>query len=546
MREESHGPPLFGASPALATAPHPIATRHPLLVPLHSLGQDQATCDRARLPTMGDDDPPPPGVNIEAAPFVPPPNLLPLPSAVASQTAHPNPAASKPQSEGMVVLQKATRPWTQAEQLQLEVAMRTVPRTEPKRWQLIASKVEGRTAKACALRAKELADEMKAAKAAKTADSASAPPTPKQPESKQKMPEAATAVAPALAPKATPAAPKEAAKAKTLTNAAPPQAPAVQAPAEAPAAVTNTSDANFHQLIANIGESQPRTTAKPKGPKVRPCVGCGDSKDRRQFSKTQWLKPDGVARCTACIDLPKASQRSGNDPQKSNGAAVSPAREPSREAAPAPAPAAAAASTNRKGPQVKPCADCGEAKPRGDYSKSQWIKHDTAVRRCAVCVEAAVAARKANRGNAAPKGEAAKSPPLSETVDAPPFIPQSKASGGPPEAAAAAPTKPRKRERGTARVMSGPLATTLPQQLHTETYECMVCYDKVRRRQEVWNCRTCYRVFHLKCIRKVASPTFIAPSPSVALALCLSSSLSPPLDHTTPTPHTSAHRHSGC
>ena len=36
-------------------------------------------------------------------------------------------------------------------------------------------------------------------------------------------------------------------------------------------------------------------------------------------------------------------------------------------------------------------------------------------------------------------------------------------------------------------------------------YECMICYDGVRRTQPVWNCKTCYSVFHLPCIRKWAS-----------------------------------------
>lgn len=40
------------------------------------------------------------------------------------------------------------------------------------------------------------------------------------------------------------------------------------------------------------------------------------------------------------------------------------------------------------------------------------------------------------------------------------------------------------------------------------TYECMVCCDRVRPNHEVWSCRNCYNIFHLRCIKKWAlSPT---------------------------------------
>ena len=44
----------------------------------------------------------------------------------------------------------------------------------------------------------------------------------------------------------------------------------------------------------------------------------------------------------------------------------------------------------------------------------------------------------------------------------------------------------------------------LSQQLSTGQYECMVCCDRVRVKDPVWSCSTCYHIFHLKCIKKWA------------------------------------------
>lgn len=44
----------------------------------------------------------------------------------------------------------------------------------------------------------------------------------------------------------------------------------------------------------------------------------------------------------------------------------------------------------------------------------------------------------------------------------------------------------------------------LSQQLSTGQYECMVCCERVRVKDPVWSCLTCYHIFHLKCIKKWA------------------------------------------
>jgi transcriptional repressor NF-X1 len=47
-------------------------------------------------------------------------------------------------------------------------------------------------------------------------------------------------------------------------------------------------------------------------------------------------------------------------------------------------------------------------------------------------------------------------------------------------------------------------AGMLTEQLLNESYECMVCCDKIRCHVAVWCCDNCYHVFHLKCARKWA------------------------------------------
>lgn len=47
-------------------------------------------------------------------------------------------------------------------------------------------------------------------------------------------------------------------------------------------------------------------------------------------------------------------------------------------------------------------------------------------------------------------------------------------------------------------------ASSLCEQLRNETYECMVCCERVRCTAAVWSCDSCFHVFHLGCVRKWA------------------------------------------
>lgn len=48
------------------------------------------------------------------------------------------------------------------------------------------------------------------------------------------------------------------------------------------------------------------------------------------------------------------------------------------------------------------------------------------------------------------------------------------------------------------------LAETIMKELTEQTYECMICYDNIKRAAPVWSCSTCFTVFHLDCARKWA------------------------------------------
>ncbi len=61
-----------------------------------------------------------------------------------------------------------------------------------------------------------------------------------------------------------------------------------------------------------------------------------------------------------------------------------------------------------------------------------------------------------------------------------------------------------KRKDGEKTIASSAQTSEIVQQLTAGVYECMVCCDRVRGRDEVWACPRCYNLFHLKCISRWA------------------------------------------
>ncbi|KAF6208238.1 hypothetical protein GE061_016690 [Apolygus lucorum] len=44
-------------------------------------------------------------------------------------------------------------------------------------------------------------------------------------------------------------------------------------------------------------------------------------------------------------------------------------------------------------------------------------------------------------------------------------------------------------------------------ELKTETTECSVCTENVKKQQHIWSCKNCYNIFHLECAAKCMDAT---------------------------------------
>ena len=64
--------------------------------------------------------------------------------------------------------------------------------------------------------------------------------------------------------------------------------------------------------------------------------------------------------------------------------------------------------------------------------------------------------------------------------------------------------KPRENERKVGGEGGGAPTSDLADQLRDNAYDCMVCCDAVRNRDEIWSCDECCTIFHLGCIKKWA------------------------------------------
>lgn len=182
---------------------------------------------------------------------------------------------------------------------------------------------------------------------------------------------------------------------------------AVKATVTQPLATNAEDDAGrFRTLISGIGER-----ALPQAGGGKQCSSCGEIKGRKLFSKNQWSRPDGAARCTACLKpQPTSSERgrgadggdartllsrddsmvshsmdSGAPPVAMSAGGRRSARGVDTITADAPPVAAAG---GRGSGAVRPCSDCGTSKPRQAFSKSQWSKPEGAPRKCTECLAA--------------------------------------------------------------------------------------------------------------------------------------------------------------
>ncbi|GBM55473.1 Transcriptional repressor NF-X1 [Araneus ventricosus] len=72
----------------------------------------------------------------------------------------------------------------------------------------------------------------------------------------------------------------------------------------------------------------------------------------------------------------------------------------------------------------------------------------------------------------------------------------------------------------------------LIQQLNKGDYECLVCCDRIRVKDQIWHCLNCYHVFHLRCIRKWArSPAASVPDEGWRCPACQNLTSKVPFDY---------------
>ena len=72
---------------------------------------------------------------------------------------------------------------------------------------------------------------------------------------------------------------------------------------------------------------------------------------------------------------------------------------------------------------------------------------------------------------------------------------------------------PRKRPgQGRTNDKDSNLRDRLTESLLKGTAECLICLDKVKQQQATWNCRNCFQVFHIGCIKKWAKSVTVEGS----------------------------------
>ena len=74
-----------------------------------------------------------------------------------------------------------------------------------------------------------------------------------------------------------------------------------------------------------------------------------------------------------------------------------------------------------------------------------------------------------------------------------------------------------RQQKGAEQVNATLQSDQLSQQLLTAAYECMVCCECVRERQEVWSCRSCFHIFHLRCVHRWAKSPAAAVDEGILL-----------------------------
>lgn len=108
--------------------------------------------------------------------------------------------------------------------------------------------------------------------------------------------------------------------------------------------------------------------------------------------------------------------------------------------------------------------------------------------------------------------------PPTVSMDTDRMVVRQVASDSKPGSAKAAPRH--RRPRGP-RNDSAPQMTDARQRhfgIHSELrygYDCMICMSEIKFYQAIWSCRTCFKLFHLKCAHEVCTRMYIDQISSV-------------------------------
>ncbi|PWA01920.1 hypothetical protein BB558_001944 [Smittium angustum] len=53
------------------------------------------------------------------------------------------------------------------------------------------------------------------------------------------------------------------------------------------------------------------------------------------------------------------------------------------------------------------------------------------------------------------------------------------------------------------------MSKSLENQLINETYECVICYERIKKRQEIWSCDNCHVIMHIGCVTSWAEKSIM-------------------------------------
>ena len=88
-------------------------------------------------------------------------------------------------------------------------------------------------------------------------------------------------------------------------------------------------------------------------------------------------------------------------------------------------------------------------------------------------------------------------------AQAPAFVPASLPPPKPPRPPPnRQPPRPKQRKASISRSTAPDIATRIHEDIGNGIYECAICTNEVSRQSKVWDCQTCWTVFHIGCIKK--------------------------------------------